>query len=54
MRQGEESDVELSGQKFTVSGVLPQGFNYPRGAEFLVPLAPPSAAWAMKAGPWGG
>ncbi len=31
--------VELNGRKFTVVGVLPQGFNYPRAADFLVPLA---------------
>lgn len=38
--------VELSGRKYTVSGVLPRGLNFPRGAEFLVPLALPLAAWA--------
>ncbi|MBI4889912.1 MAG: ABC transporter permease, partial [Acidobacteria bacterium] len=38
--------IELSGRKFTVLGVLPQGFNYPRAADFLVPLALTPAARA--------
>lgn len=38
--------VELDGRRFTVCGVLPKGLNYPRGAEFLVPLALQPAARA--------
>lgn len=38
--------VQLSGRSFTVCGVLPKGLNFPRGAEFLAPLAWEPGAWA--------
>lgn len=38
--------VELSGRRYTVCGVLPRGLNFPRGAEFLAPLALEPGAWA--------
>ena len=32
--------VELSGRPFTVVGVMPKGFEYPRGSEAWIPLVP--------------
>lgn len=31
--------IRLGDDSYTVSGILPRGLNYPRGAEFLIPLA---------------
>ncbi|HEX2190404.1 MAG TPA: ABC transporter permease [Longimicrobiaceae bacterium] len=32
--------LEWNGKRFTVVGVLPPGFDYPRGAEFWIPVLP--------------
>jgi putative ABC transport system permease protein len=39
-------EIELSGWKYRVVGVLPKGFTYPQPSEFWTPLALSSKAWA--------
>ena len=38
--------IELSGQAYTVVGVMPKGFTFPQPADFWVPLALSPEAWA--------
>ncbi|MDY7228207.1 ABC transporter permease [Hyalangium rubrum] len=38
--------VSLDGNSYTVVGVLPEGFEYPRGTDLYIPLAPPTSSLA--------
>jgi len=38
--------IDLSGQAYTVVGVMPKGFNYPQPVDFWVPLAMTPETWA--------